>query len=83
MNYKATDPIEGAYQALRAALDAGDPEAVQGTLQQLVTAVQSPPVKATAKLGDHQKPLTKAARGFDTLMDGVSQHLRRTGGNRL
>lgn len=83
-SYKETgDALDQAYQALRVAYDAGDAAAVQGALQQLTTVLQAPPVAATAKLGDSQKPIAaKAARpSLDTLMDGVSAALQRSGGH--
>lgn len=88
MNYKAADPVEEACQALRTAFEAGDAAAAQNALQQLEQAVQSmlapaSGLKPVASKRTDASPTTvvaKAARGFDALMDGVSQHLRRTGG---
>lgn len=61
VRFKASDPIDSAYQQLRTAHASGDVGQIQAALQQLATLVLPAAGTVGTHLSDTQKPATKAA----------------------
>lgn len=61
MRFKASDPIDVAYQQLRTAHARGDAGQIQAALQQLMTLVTPAAGTVGTHLSDHEKGATKAA----------------------